>query len=218
MIEPATAAFSEPMTPRIGMRTNRSQRRRMAGLRPWPSLPTMIAVGPRRSASRAVSAASASEPTIRRPAEVEVGEGAGEIVDGREQQVLRGAGRRLDRGRRERRLALRRKDDAVDAGRLGAAEQRAHVLRILERVEDEHERGLAALDRAGEDVVHRREPARLDHDGDALVAVEPGEGGQRAALDLDDRDAQGRRVQDDLLQRLPALGRDEQAARRPARR
>ena len=38
-------------TPRIGIRTTRSQRRRTAGARPWPSLPTTIASGPRRSAS-----------------------------------------------------------------------------------------------------------------------------------------------------------------------
>src|SRR5437762_2370420 len=31
-IEPATAALSEPTTPRIGIRTNRSQRRRIPGL------------------------------------------------------------------------------------------------------------------------------------------------------------------------------------------
>ena len=32
-------AFSEPTAPRIGIRTSRSQRRRTAGPRPWPSLP-----------------------------------------------------------------------------------------------------------------------------------------------------------------------------------
>jgi hypothetical protein len=43
------------------------------------------------------------------------------------------------------------------------------------------------------------------------VAVEPGQRRQRAALDLLDRDAQARGVQDELLQRVAALGRDEQA-------
>ena len=42
-------------------------RRRTAGPRPWPSLPTTRASGPRRSACRAVSGASASAPTIRSP-------------------------------------------------------------------------------------------------------------------------------------------------------
>jgi hypothetical protein len=48
-IDPATAALSEPTAPRIGIRMNRSQRRRTVGPRPWPSLPTTIARGPRRS-------------------------------------------------------------------------------------------------------------------------------------------------------------------------
>ncbi len=66
-IDPATAALSDSMRPCIGMRTSRSHRRRTAGPRPRPSLPTTITIGPRRSASRAVSGASPSAPTIRRP-------------------------------------------------------------------------------------------------------------------------------------------------------
>ena len=81
---------------------------------------------------------------------------------------------------------------------------------------DEHERRLAALDRAGEDVVERRPAARLDDERDALVAVEAGERRQRAALDLDDRDPQARRVEHDLLERLPPLRHDQQPDRRPA--
>ena len=72
--------------------------------------------------------------------------------------------------------------------------------------------GSPALDRPGEDVVDVGVPPRRDHEGDALVAVEPGQRGERAALDLDDRDPQARRVEDELLERLAALGHDEQAA------
>ena len=90
----------------------------------------------------------------------------------------------------------------MDAGRLRAAQQRADVLGVLERVEDEDERRLAPLDRPGEDVVEAGEPARLDDERDALVAVEAGERRQRAALDLDDRDPQGRGVEDEPLERL----------------
>ena len=64
----------------------------------------------------------------------------------------------------------------------------------------------------------RRELARLDDEGDALVAVEPGQRGQRAAFDLDDRDAQAGRVQDQLLERLATLRDDEQPDRRAAGR
>ena len=98
-IDPATAALSEPTAPRIGIRIRRSQRFRTAGPRPWPSLPTTSASGPRRSAWRAVSGASASEPATRRPAAVEVGERRREIVDRAEEQVLDGAGGGLDRRR-----------------------------------------------------------------------------------------------------------------------
>ena len=180
--DPATAALSDPIAPRMGIRMNRSQRRRMAGPRPWPSLPTTIASGPRRSVWRAVSGASASGSDDPQAVRAEVGERAGQVVDRAQQQVFGGARRGLDRGRRQRRLAPGREDHAVDAGRLGAAEQRAEVLRILERVEDEHERRLAALRGAGEDVVERREPSRLDDQGDALVTVEAGDRRQRCRL------------------------------------
>ena len=66
-IDPATAALSEPTAPRIGIRMKRSARRRTVGPRPWPSLPTTITSGPRRSLCRAVSGAFASAPATRRP-------------------------------------------------------------------------------------------------------------------------------------------------------
>jgi len=66
-MDPATAAFSDPTTPRIGIRMSKSQRRRIAGPRPCPSLPTTMASGPRRSLCLAVRAASASEPATRSP-------------------------------------------------------------------------------------------------------------------------------------------------------
>jgi hypothetical protein len=48
------------------------------------------------------------------------------------------------------------------------------------------------------------------------VAIEPGEGRQRAALDLDDRDPEARRVEDEALQRLAPLRDDEKPDRRPS--
>jgi len=147
-------------------------------------------------------------------ANMEVREGAGQVVHRSQQEVLGGAGRGLDRGRAEGRLPLGRKDHPVGSRGLGASEQRADVLGILERIEHENERRLAALDGPGEDVVEAREPPRRDDEGDPLVAVEPSQRCQGAALDLDDRDAKGRGVQDDPLERLPALGDDKQPQRR----
>ena len=119
----------------------------------------------------------------------------------------------------ERRLAAGREDHAVDAGRLGAAQQRPDVLGILERVEDEDERRLArARSPRARISSSDRAAARPDDERDPLVAVEPGERGQRAALDLDDRDPQARRVEDEPLERLAALGHDEQPDGRPLAR
>ena len=148
---------------------------------------------------------------------MEVRERAREVVDRRELQVLDGARGRLHGRRAERRLAARREDGAVDAGRLGAPQERAEVLGILERIEDKHERRLAALGGAREDLVGGGPTARVDDERDPLVAVEAGDRGQRAALDLDDGDPQARRVQHELLERVPALRDDEQAAGLAAR-
>ena len=145
--------------------------------------------------------------------DVQVGQGLGQVFDRHEQQVLDGAGRGLDGGRRERRLAADRVDDAVDARGLGRSQQRAEVLRILERIEHEDERRLGPLDRSGQDVVEAGELAAIGDQGDPLVAVEAGQRGQRPAFDLDDRDAQVGGVQDELLERLAALRDDEQADR-----
>jgi len=48
------------------------------------------------------------------------------------------------------------------------------------------------------------------------VAVEPGQCRERTALEFDDRDAQARRVEDELFQRFPTLRDDEQANCRSA--
>src|SRR5450759_4827183 len=99
-----------------------------------------------------------------------------------------------------------RVDHAVDAGGLGGSEQRAEVLRILERIEHENERCLVALDGSGEDVVHAGELAFVRHEGDTLMTVETGEGCKGAPLHLHNRDAQIGCMKDKLLKSLATLG------------
>ena len=205
-----------PDPPRIGMRMNRSQRRRMAGPRPWPSLPTTIASGPRRSVWRAVSGASASEPAIRSPCAWRSASAPGRSSTGQSSRCsvapaealtaagLSGAWRRVG------------KTTPWIAGRFGAAQQRPDILWILERIEDEDERRLAAFLGPGQDVVERGEATRFDDERDALVAIEAGDRGERSAFDLDDRDAQPGGVEDQLLERVPSLWHDEQAMSGPA--
>jgi hypothetical protein len=86
-------------------------------------------------------------------------------------------------------------------------------VRVLERVQDEDERGFPALGGAREDVIEAGEPPGLDHECDPLVAVEARERGERAALDLDNRDTQVRRVEDELLEGGTTLGHDQQPDR-----
>ena len=133
---------------------DRSARRRTAGDRPWPSLPTTIASGPRRSA------------WARRQRGVGLGRGDPQAADP-EVRTAPAADRRPGRAGGAR---PRPADALIAAGDSGAWRwvgkrtpwtPAASALRssvptfcgILERVEDEHERRLAALDGPGEDVV-----------------------------------------------------------------
>ncbi len=142
--------------------------------------------------------------------DVQVGKSCGEVVDRDQQEVLDRPGRCLHRGRCQGRLAASREEDAVDPGRLGAPEERAHVLGVLERVERENERGLRPLAGTGEHAIDRRVLAWSDGEGNALVAVEARDRRERPAFDFDDRNPEVRRVKDDALERLSSLGHDEQ--------
>jgi hypothetical protein len=104
----------------------------------------------------------------------------------------------------------------MDARRLGAAQEGPDILRILERIEDENEWRLIALNRSSEDVSDRRELAGLHDEGDALVPIKASQGGQRSTLELDDRDPQARRMEDELLERFATLGYDKEPERGPA--
>ena len=152
------------------------------------------------------------------PARVQFSERFGEVVHLHDRHVLARARGRLDGDGAEWRSPARWDDDAVDAGRLGAAEECAEVARVLDGVQDEHERGFAALDRAGEDIIERRPASRRDHERDTLMAVETGDRRQCPALDLDDRYTRARGMGNERLERSAPLRDDEKPASLASRR
>ena len=188
----------------------RSARRRTAGPRPWPSLPDDDG---QRAAQVALSgghrgiALGAGDPDAAR---VEIAQRRRQVVDRTQQEMLDGAGRGLYRGRAERRLPMGREQDPVHAGGLRAAQKRADVVGVLERIEHEDERRLLAFGGPRENVVQAGELPRLHDERYALMAVEAGERRQRTAFDFDDRDPQVRGMEHELLEGGAALGDDEQ--------
>ena len=179
--EPATEALSEATRPRMGMRAMTSTRRRTRASSPRPSLPTTMASGPRMSTSRTVNGASPSAPTMRTPRVCRSTSPAG--------RSSRGTSRRCSTAPAEVFTAAglmgaaprRGEEHAVHAAGLRRAQQRAHVLGVLEVIEDEHEGRLAARARQGQHLLERGPAPRGHHEGHALVAVEPADGGQAAA-------------------------------------
>lgn len=93
----------------------------------------------------------------------------------------------------------------------GAAQERADVVGIFQRIEHEDERRLVAFRGPGQDVVQACELPGLDDERDTLVAIEAGERRERPAFDLDDRDPKVRRVEYQLLEGGAALGYDQEA-------
>jgi hypothetical protein len=181
----ATAALSDPIRPCIGIRTRTSVRRRTAGERPLPSTadddgqwPTQVR-RPRRE--RRIAVRSHDPDT----ACSQIGQRTGQVIDGAERQVFDGSGARLDRRRRERCLAMRRE---IAPWTPAASAERRSVPTFCGSSRESSTStngGSPRSLRAREYVIERRPDARLDDERDALVAVEPGDRRQAAALDLE---------------------------------
>ena len=107
----------------------------------------------------------------------------------------------------------RRKEHAVDPHRFGAAQERTHVLRVLEGVQRQHERRLAAFCGACQNILNRSPRPRSDNERDPLVTVELGNGRERSAFHFNDRDPKVRCMEHDAFQCLPSLGNHEQPKR-----
>ena len=100
---------------------------------------------------------------------LELFEGADEVDDARDAQVLGCAGAGFDGDRAERGGAALGEEDAVDAGAIGHAQQSAQVLRIFDAIESEQKAGRAGIGRRREEVFDREKILRADQGDDALV-------------------------------------------------
>jgi hypothetical protein len=100
----------------------------------------------------------------------EVFEGADEIDDASDAEVLGGAGAGFDGGRTEGRRAALGEDDTVDTGAIGNTKKSAEVLRVFDAIEGEDKaRGRAGRE-GREEIFEGEEFLRADESDDALVS------------------------------------------------
>jgi hypothetical protein len=128
-------------------------------------------------------------------------EGADEVGDAGDADVLGRAGGGLGDGRRDWCGPAFGEDDAVDAGAVGGAEEGAEVVRVFDAVEGEEEAVvLGEGGRGGEEVFDGEEGALADEGERALVGVGAGEAGELVAGFEGDADAGGAAGEGELVQ------------------
>ena len=115
-------------------------------------------------------------------------QGADEVDDAGDAEVLGGSGAGFHGDGAERRGAALGEDDAVDAGTIGYAEKRAEILRIFDAIEREEQARLRWIGR-GEEVFDGQGFLRADEGDDALVGGGSGEMREMVAGLLADADA-----------------------------
>ena len=121
---------------------------------------------------------------------LELFEGADEVDDARDAEVLRSAGAGFDSRWAEGRGAALGEENAVDAGAIGNAEERAEVLRVLDAVEGEDEAwGFACGGIWRQEVFEGEKFLRTDDRHDALVGGSFGGEGELLAGLLADANA-----------------------------
>lgn len=114
---------------------------------------------------------------------LELLEGADEVDDAGDAEVFGGSGGGFDGDGAEGRGAALGEDDAVDAGSVRGAEERAEVLGIFDAVEGEEETGGGrGVLRRSEEVFESEEFAFADDGDDALVAGRFGDAGELVAI------------------------------------
>src|SRR5947209_4499875 len=97
-----------------------------------------------------------------------------------------------------------RDDDAVDAGAFGRAQQHAEVLRVLERIDDQDERGIRERVEVEQKLVELDAGLALDDRDDALVVLDRREPRDLELVHVADEDAAGLRLGDELVHRTGA--------------
>ena len=107
---------------------------------------------------------------------------ADEIDDAGDAQVFCGAGRGFDGDGAQGSGAALGKDDAIDAGSVGRAQERAEVLGVFHAVESEQEAGAGGIFRGGDEVFEGEEFAFADEGDDALVTWRFGHAGELVAI------------------------------------
>ena len=115
-------------------------------------------------------------------------EGADEIDDASNAQMLGRSGTGFDGGRAQGCGAALGEDDSVDSGSIGYAQQSAEVLRVFDTVESEKQAGRSG-DCGSEEILNGEKLLRADQGHYALVGGSLGELGQLLAGLLADTDA-----------------------------
>jgi hypothetical protein len=104
-------------------------------------------------------------------------EGAIEVGNAGDADMLAGSGGGAGDGGVERGAAAVGQQDAVDSGSIGGAEERAEVVRVFNAVEGEQKQGLAGSGR-GEQIFEGERGARADDGDGALMLIRLGEAGE----------------------------------------
>jgi hypothetical protein len=117
-------------------------------------------------------------------------EGADEVGDAGDTNVLGGAGGGFGHGGGDGGRAALGDDDAVDTGSVGGAEEGSEVVRVFDAVEGK-KKSMLAGGRGGEEVFDGEEFALADDGENALVGVGAGEAGELVAWFEGDTDAGG---------------------------
>jgi hypothetical protein len=130
-------------------------------------------------------------------------EGANEVGDAGDADVLGGSGGGLGDGGGDGSGAALGQDDAVDSSSIGGAEKRAQIVGILDAIEREKEAVLAILLRSQE-IFDSKELALFDDCQHALMRVCPRGAGELVAGFERYADARGAAELDEALQALVA--------------